>query len=97
MNLKIECPCCHELLEVDSLSGKILSRKKPSQKAPGDRFKEALEKLKTEKEKREKYFSGAKQGMEEQKKKAKEWFEKEKERIEKEGDDTPPPRPFDWD
>ncbi|MBI4051696.1 MAG: hypothetical protein HY400_04245 [Elusimicrobia bacterium] len=96
----VECPFCHGSVEIDRESGKVLQKWPPSSLgvAPGgDKLKAAMQKLQKDKESREKYFSTAKESEEERKRKLREQFEKEKERIRKEGDITPPERPFDLD
>ncbi|MBI4057433.1 MAG: hypothetical protein HY399_07820 [Elusimicrobia bacterium] len=97
-DFRVECPFCHGTMQVDRESGKIVQKWVPSSPpVQGDRMKAAMEKLQREKEKRENYFSSAQEAEEKKKKELRERFEKEKERIKKEGDTTPPPRPFDLD
>lgn len=93
----VDCPCCGTRIEADSEHGKVVQHWEKTKSASGDSLKDALDRMKQEKEKRNQYFASAKDVLEEQKKKTREKFEKEKERVRKEGDSAPPPRPFDWD
>ena len=66
-------------------------------KSSGDPIKAAQERMKAEKERLGQLLSGAGKRLEDEKRLILEKFEKEKERIIREGDNTPPPRPFDYD
>jgi hypothetical protein len=96
----VDCPCCKARLEVRRDDGKIIQHwDKPVPKAkPGmDLLKEATEKLKADKEKRDRFLDDAKSQLEGEKRRLQERFEREKKRVEEEGDKSPPPRPFDFD
>ncbi|MBI5884092.1 MAG: hypothetical protein HZB91_13435 [Elusimicrobia bacterium] len=95
----VDCPCCKARLEVLRENGKVLQHwAKPLAKdKDGDPIKAATAKMKAEKERLSKLLDGAKDALAEQRKAAMEKFEREKERIKREGDDSPPPRPFDLD
>lgn len=98
--LYVDCPCCGARLEALRQNGKVVQHwaKPPkASKEGGDLLKEAAERLKAEKEKREKYLSGAKEILEQEKRKALEKFEQERRRIVEEGDNSRPPNPFDLD
>ncbi len=96
--LYVDCPCCGARIEADRESGKVLQHwAKREAAVPGDPLKAAMEKLEADKKKRENFFSNAKQALEARKREAMEKFEKERRRIAEEGDNTPPPRPFDFD
>jgi len=95
--LLIDCPFCHGQLEVNPKSGKVVNKWEPRKKGSGDRFKEALEKMKDDKAKRADFFETAHETMEQKKREADKKFEREKERVKEEKDFSPPPRPFDLD
>ncbi|MEK7287748.1 MAG: hypothetical protein AAB091_04235 [Elusimicrobiota bacterium] len=96
----IECPFCRGTLEVGADSGKVL-QKWPSGRlqggSPEERFGDALKKMDEAKKKREDYFSNAASEMQDKKKKAQRLFEEQVKKIKKEGLETPPERPFDFD
>ena len=95
----VDCPCCGARLEVEREGGKVVQKWDKPQKAPagGDPIKAALEKMEADKKKRATFFSGAKDSLEEEKRRTREKFEKEKERIKREKDTTRPPNIFDLD
>jgi hypothetical protein len=94
----VECPFCRGRLEVDAGSGKVVNKWDAKKKsASGDSMKDAFEKLKADQEKRKNFFETAKEELERRKREADEKFEREKERINREGDVSRPPNPFDLD
>ncbi|MBI5211070.1 MAG: hypothetical protein HY927_13955 [Elusimicrobia bacterium] len=95
----VDCPCCGARLEALRENGKVIEHwAKPLTKDQGgDPIKAATERMKAEKERLKNFLVGAKDKLEEQKRAAMEKFEREKERIKREKDDSPPPRPFDFD
>jgi hypothetical protein len=100
-SIYVDCPCCNTKLEVLRENGKVINqwKKKPAEKLPPgvDPIQAALLKMKAEKERLAKTLENVGEVVERQRKEALEKFEKEKERIIREGDNTPPPRPFDLD
>lgn len=96
----VDCPCCGARIEARREDGRVVQHwakpKKPA-RSTGDPLKDALEKLKADKERREKYLADPNAVLEEQKRKARERFEAEKKRVAEEGDTSRPPSPFDYD
>ncbi|MEW5952110.1 MAG: hypothetical protein GX447_01265 [Elusimicrobia bacterium] len=93
----IDCPKCGIRIEIDAKSGKVLKHyEKPDVKS-GDPLKEMMEKMKSEKEKLNDYFKGAKSGMEEKRKELEKQFEENKKKIKESGDDSKPINPMDLD
>ena len=95
--LLVECPFCHGKLEVERESGKVVGKWEAQKGGSGDKMKDAIERMKAEKAKRDKFFENAAQEMDRRKKEANDKFEQEKERLKKEGDVSRPPNPFDLD
>ncbi len=94
----VDCPCCGARLEARREDGKVLKHWKTSLKkeaAGKDPIKAAQERMAAEAERLKRYLEGAGDILERQKRETMEKFEAEKERIRREGDDSPPPRPFD--
>lgn len=94
----VECPFCRGRIEVDA-HGKVVGQWEAKKKAAGgDSLKDAFEKLKSDKERREKYtFESAQESIERKKRESDEKFRQELERIKRDKDVTPPERPFDFD
>jgi hypothetical protein len=94
----IDCPKCKARIEVERRSGKVVRLwEKPEIKEGSDPIKEALKKMKEEKDKLDGYFSSAKDSMESKKKELLEKFDKEKKKIQESGDTTRPINPMDLD
>lgn len=96
----VDCPCCNARIEARSEDGRVVqhwAKPKTGKPSSGDPLKDALEKLKADKEKRDRYMANPSAILEEQKRKARDRFEAEKKRVAEEGDTSRPPSPFDND
>ncbi len=94
----VDCPVCEARIEVEKRTGKIVSHwEKPKIKKGEDPFKSAINKMAEEKEKLDKYFSGARGEIDSRKKELLDKFEKEKKRVRESGDDSKPINPMDLD
>ncbi|MFH1618557.1 MAG: hypothetical protein ABIG11_01480 [bacterium] len=94
----VDCPVCKALIEVEKKTGKVVRHWEKSEKKEGaDPMADALRKMKENKSRLDKYFSGARDSAEARKKELEEKFEKEKKRIRDEGDTSRPINPMDLD
>jgi hypothetical protein len=98
-SFKIKCPECDCILIVDRRSGKILEVRKPLvKKTTGDRFEDAVIKMKDDKAASESEFKKAVKGLDDRTEKLDELFKKSlKDVQESDDDETPPLKPFDLD
>ncbi|MDH5478177.1 MAG: hypothetical protein OEY50_07580 [Nitrospinota bacterium] len=89
-DIKLSCPCCGAILFVDRVSGKITETRKPLVEQPsGDRLFDAFEKSKSDREKRESFFSNMKENQEKKKKLSEELFKASLEEAKKNKDEKP--------
>ncbi|MCX5783204.1 MAG: hypothetical protein NTW04_02010 [Elusimicrobia bacterium] len=94
----IDCPHCKTRLEVEKKSGRVIKSWEHIEKKDGaDPMAEALKKMKEDKSRLEKYFSGAGDEMAHRKKELQDKFEAEKKRIHDSGDTERPLNPMDLD
>ncbi|TPW18418.1 MAG: hypothetical protein FD126_3452 [Elusimicrobia bacterium] len=93
----VDCPCCGTRLEVERDGGKVVQKWAKREKPAGDPLKAALEKIEADKRRRANFFVNAKDEIEARKKATHDKFEEERRRIIRENDNSPPPRPFDFD
>ena len=85
-------------MEIDRKTGKTLRHWEKKEKKEGaDRIAEALGEIKNNREKLDKYFSGAGQSLKARKKELSAIFDKEKKRIIDSGDTSRPLNPMDLD
>jgi len=90
-DIKISCPCCGAVLFVDRVTGEITETRKPLlEKSTGDRFMDAFEKTKLDKEKRDSFFDNLKENREKQRKLTEELFKASLEEARKNKDEKPP-------
>lgn len=94
----IDCPICKARIEVEKRTGRVVRHwEKPEIREGADPIKEALKKMKEDKDKLNGYFSTAKDSMESKKKELLEKFDKEKKKIQESGDTSRPINPMDLD
>ncbi len=83
--LKIKCPNCDAILIINRHTGEIVEVRKPLVKeSSGDRFKDAFEKYKIEKQESEKKFTQTIESMKVKKKKLDEFLKNRLKEIKKE-------------
>jgi len=94
----VDCPHCHTRLEIEKKTGKVVKTWAKLEKKEGaDVVGEALKKMKEDKARLDKYFSGAPDSMKQHKKELLDKFEQEKKRIHETGDVEKPINPMDLD
>lgn len=95
---KVTCPICGGKLVIDDAAREVVSHtaKEDLGKDSGQRFEDALGKLRQDVAEREGKVDWARARAEERRKKAEETFKKAREKAEEEGDVGPPPGPV-WD
>ncbi|MFV1951269.1 MAG: hypothetical protein ACC630_04835 [Nitrospinota bacterium] len=95
----IECPCCKEIIEIDSKSGKVTSHfKKKFIKGSADKvFKNSIKELKTEKSLAEERFRDLQEKQKHRKADLERLFGKERENIRKIHDFDKPLKDIDLD
>ena len=94
----VDCPVCGARVEVEKKTGKVLKHWEKLEKKEGeDIMASALKKMQEDKTRLDKYFSGAKDSLDERKKQLLDQFEKEKKRIHDSGDTSRPINPMDLD
>lgn len=92
------CPCCSAELTVDAETGHVLmQRKAKSPPAGGKDFESLLAGLDADKNRAEEVFEREKRAMKDRDRLLEEKFREALKRAEEEGDESPPPRPFDLD
>lgn len=93
-DFRVTCPCCETKILIDHKSGAIVSHERPTEK--GQRtFEQMVAENKKRKEEAEDVFSQAVREHENRDELLEKKFKEAFERAEK--DDSPPPRPFDYD
>jgi hypothetical protein len=96
--LELTCPCCNAELTVDAETGHVLMhRKAKSPPAGGKDFDSLLAGLDDDRNRAEELFEREKRAMKDRDRLLDEKFREALRRAEEEGDDAPPPRPFDLD
>ena len=93
---EITCPCCDTILVVDAATGVILSEERPK-KAPVKSFDQALTEVRGAREKADKDFSTRMDNAKHEKEILAKKFEEAMKKAEKNKDEKPPPRPFEFD
>lgn len=96
--IQVVCPDCSSRLVVDAATGEVISHQ--AHKAPpagGKQLDELLEGLDREKEQAEDLFEREVAAHRDRDRLLREKFEEAMKRAEESDDDTPPPRPFDFD
>jgi len=94
--LEILCPCCETRLVLDAATGEILSEERPK-KAPEKTFDQALSEVKGAREKADKDFTRVMERTRHEKDILAKKFEEAMKKAEKNKDEPPPPRPFEFD
>jgi len=93
---EIVCPCCDTRLVVDAATGVILSEERPK-KAPVKTFDQALTEVRGAREKADKDFATRMDNTKHEKEILAKKFEEAMKKAEKNKDEKPPPRPFEFD
>jgi uncharacterized membrane protein YkoI len=93
---EIVCPCCDTRLVVDAATGVILSEDRPK-KAPLKSFDQAVAEVRGAKEKADKDFTNRLDQAKHEKEILAKKFEEAMKKAEKNKDEKPPPRPFEFD
>lgn len=98
-SFKIKCPACDCILIVERRTGKILEIRKPLvERTTGDRFEDAVIKMKKDKASSETEFKKAVSGLDKRSEKLDELFKKSLKDVQESDDDEKPPiKPFDLD
>jgi Zn-finger nucleic acid-binding protein len=95
-HFKITCPHCQTLLLVDRNTGEILDVRQPLvEKSTGDRFSDAMQKIKRDKQEAEQKFVAAQDYEKHKKEKLDELFSTQLKQAREQGDATPQPRDID--
>ena len=96
--IKVTCPCCKTILIVDRKEGKILEERRPIlEESSGDRFQDAMKKVRGQKEFIESKVRDTKKRMQDRKAKLDKIFEEELKKAKEEGLPEKPLRPIDLD
>jgi len=96
--IKVTCPCCKTILIVDRKEGKILEERRPIlEKSSGDRFQDAMKKVRGQKEFLESKVRDTQKRQRERKAKLEKLFEEELKKAQEEGPPEKPLRPIDLD
>ncbi len=96
--IKVTCPCCKTILIVDRKEGKILEERRPIlEESSGDRFQDAMKKVRGQKEFIESKVRDTKKRQQERKGKLDKLFEEELKKAQEEGPPEKPLRPIDLD
>jgi len=95
----VKCPKCETILIIDRRTGKTLEVRKPLVKASsGDRFEDAILKMKKDKATSETEFDKAMSGLDSRSKKLDKMFKESLKEVQEDGDEGAPPiKPFDLD
>jgi uncharacterized Zn finger protein (UPF0148 family) len=94
--LTVKCPTCHDLLIIDRLTGEILEVRKPLvAESSGDRFADALKKIKSSAQETEDKFQKSREAEKNKKKDLDALFEKSLEQAKKEDPTAKPLRGID--
>ena len=93
---EIVCPCCDTILVVDAVTGVILSEERPK-KVPVKSFDQALTEVRGAREKADKDFTARMDNAKHEKEILAKKFEEAMKKAEKNKDEKPPPRPFEFD
>ncbi len=96
--IKVTCPCCKTILIVDRKEGKILEERRPIlEESSGDRFQDAMKKVRGQKEFIESKVRDTKKRQQERKGKLDKLFEEELKKAQEEGPPEKPLRTIDLD
>ncbi|HRZ87067.1 MAG TPA: hypothetical protein P5287_04555 [bacterium] len=98
--LYVTCPCCRELLEVDSEDGKVVKHHKSvvAEKAgSADLLTDIIHDVKSKDEKLDSQFRDARERERDKSKTLDDAFKKSVEKAKQDKDIKPPVRPFDLD
>ncbi len=96
--IKVTCPCCKTILIVDRKEGKILEERRPIlEESTGDRFQDAMKKVRGQKEFIESKVRDTKKRQQEREAKLDKIFEEELKKAQEEGPPEKPLRPIDLD
>ncbi|MDD2772371.1 MAG: hypothetical protein PHP45_01600 [Elusimicrobiales bacterium] len=95
----VDCPHCGMRLEVDKQTGKVVKTwEKLKIKDGADPFAESLKKMKEEKDRLDKYFTGAPESLKQRRQELADKFEAEKQKIKDAGGTVERPlNPLDLD
>lgn len=96
--LTLRCPGCEAHLVIDSATGEVLSHR-PVKRPPagGKDFEALLEEMNAGKLEAQDVFEREVAALKDRDRLLSEKFEEAMRRAKEEGDDKPPPRPFDFD
>jgi len=94
--LEILCPCCETRLVVDAATGVVLSEERPK-RAPLKSFDQAVAEVRGAREKADKDFAARMDNAKHEKDILAKKFEEALKKAEKNKDEPPPPRPFEFD
>lgn len=96
--IKVTCPCCKTVLIVDRKEGKILEERRPIlEESTGDRFQDAVKKVREQKEFIESKVRDTQKRQQERKAKLDKIFDEELKKAKEEGPPEKPFRPTDLD
>lgn len=94
--LTVKCPTCHDILIIDRITGEILEVRKPLvAESSGDRFADALKKVKNSSQEAEDQFQKSREAEKNKKKNLDALFEKSLEQAKKEDPKSKPLRGID--
>jgi uncharacterized Zn finger protein (UPF0148 family) len=96
--LQITCPDCKTVLIVERRSGKIVEVRRPIlEESTGDRFEDAIKKVRERPSAAEKKFRKALENEKSKKAKLDQLFKEKLKQVEESGKEVRPPNPFDFD
>ncbi|MCX7011742.1 MAG: hypothetical protein NTW86_04115 [Candidatus Sumerlaeota bacterium] len=91
--IKVECPCCKTILVINRHKGTVLEQRKPIlEQSTGNRFEDAVLKVRKSKEAVEQKFAEAQKKERERKDKLESLFEKELKRVKESGEEIGKPQ-----
>jgi len=97
-HFKIECPKCKVVVIVDRITGEVLETREPLvAESTGDRFGDALKKVKIDRQEAEEKFRQAREAEKNRKQDLDQLFRKSMEQAKKEGPPEKPIRNIDLD
>jgi len=94
----VKCPCCQTILVIERRSGKILEERRPIlDQTTGDRYQDALKKVRERGSIAEEKFQKFKAGRESHSAKLDALFKDTLKKVEESGEDIKPVNPLDMD
>lgn len=95
---QVTCPCCDTILIVDRVSGKILEERKPIlEKSTGDRYEDALQKVRQRPGQAEEKFSRFKDEQDAKKARLNALFDDKLKELQESGEDIEKVNPLEMD